>query len=301
MNAKLDPIDHGFRSLRMRANGIQMHCAQTGSGPPLVLLHGWPEFWLVWAPCMRRLGDRFQLTVPDLRGFGDTEKPASGLSRDAGAEVHAADVVALLDELGLERVGLVAHDVGAMVAQVLARQHPERFAGLFFFNCPYPGIGRRWAEAGHLIEIWYQSFHQMPWAAELVGSSRETCRLYFSHFLSHWARDPHAFDADLDAWVDNFMRPGNLQGGFNWYASVARARAAVIREEAPPMPKITVPTRVMWGRHDPILKAEWVDRLPDYFEDPEITIAEGAGHFVHYETPDAASAAIADFFGRLRW
>jgi pimeloyl-ACP methyl ester carboxylesterase len=299
VTAHLDPTRHGFESLRLPANGIMVHAARTGAGRPLVLLHGWPEFWLTWARCMARLRDRFELIAPDLRGFGDSEKPASGPSSEAGPDVHAADLLALLDELALERVGIVAHDVGAYVAQALARQHPERIAGLFFFNCPYPGIGRRWAEADHLIEIWYQSFHQRPWAAELVGSSRAACRTYIGHFLRHWAHDPHAFDADLEAWVDNFMRPGNLQGGFDWYSSVAAARAASIREETPPLPKIELPTRILWGRHDPILKAEWVDRLPEYFRDPEVTIAEDAGHFVHYETPDRASTAIAGFFDRV--
>ena len=170
MNPKLDPAHHGFESLRLPGSGIVLHCAATGRGRPLVLLHGWPEFWLTWAPCMRRLADRFRLLAPDLRGFGDSEKPTPGPARDVGPEAHAADLIALLDRLEIGRVGIVAHDVGAVVAQVLARQHPERIAGLFFFNCPYPGIGRRWAEAGHLIEIWYQSFHQMPWAAALVGA-----------------------------------------------------------------------------------------------------------------------------------
>ena len=301
MTAKLDPTSHGFESQRLPANGISIHLARAGRGRPLLLLHGWPEFWLTWAPCMRLLQDRFQLLAPDLRGFGASDKPASGPSRAAGPEVHAADMLALLDRLGLERVGLVAHDLGAYVAQALARAHPERIVGLFFFNCPYAGIGRRWAEAAHLIEIWYQSFHQMPWAAELVGSSRDACRIYIGHFLRHWARDPHAFDGDLEAWVDNFLRPGNLQGGFNWYSSVAEARAAVIREEVPPMPRITLPTRVLWGRHDPILKAAWADRLGEFFQDPEVTIAEDAGHFVHYETPDPAAAAIVAFFDGLGW
>ncbi len=301
VTAKLDPTTHGFDSLRLSANGIGIHLARAGSGRPLLLLHGWPEFWLTFAPCMRRLRDRFQLLAPDLRGFGASDKPASEPSHAAGPEVHARDVLALLDHLGIGRVGLVAHDIGAHVAQAIARAHPDRITGLFFFNCPYPGIGRRWAEAGHLIEIWYQSFHQLPFAAELVGSSRAACRIYIGHFLRHWAHDPKAFDADLETWVDNFLRPGNLQGGFDWYLSVAEARAAVIREEVPPLPKIKLPTRVMWGRHDPILKAAWVDRLPEFFRDPEITIAEDAGHFVHYETPDAAAAAIAAFFEEVTW
>jgi pimeloyl-ACP methyl ester carboxylesterase len=297
LDPKLDPRHHGFESFRVPANGIAVHGARTGRGAPLLLLHGWPEFWLTWAPCMRRLSGRFDLVAPDLRGFGATTKAASGPSRDAGPETHAADMIALLDALGIARTGVVAHDVGAYVAQTLARQYPERITGLFLFNCPYPGIGPRWAEADHLIEIWYQSFHQMPWAAGLIGSSRETCRTYIGHFLRHWAHDPHAFDDDLEVWVDNFMRPGNLQGGFDWYLSVAAARAAVISGQSPPLPKIELPTRIMWGRHDPILKVEWIDRLPEYFRDPEVTIADDAGHFVHYETPGAASAAIADFFG----
>ena len=83
---------------------------------------------------------------------------------------------------------LVSHDVGAYVAQAFARAHPNRLIGLFFFDCPYAGIGRRWAEPDHLKEIWYQTFNQQPWAAELVGSSRQACEVYFRHFLRHWAR-----------------------------------------------------------------------------------------------------------------
>src|SRR5262245_903805 len=84
MVPRIDPAHHGFESLRLPANGIVVHGAQVGHGRPLLLLHGWLEFWLAWAPCMRRLADRFRLLAPDLRGFGDTGKPASGPSRDAG-------------------------------------------------------------------------------------------------------------------------------------------------------------------------------------------------------------------------
>ncbi len=187
----------GFKSHYITANGIRIHYWREGRGPPLLLLHGWPEFCRTWRKCIPTLAAEFDVIAPDLRGFGDTEKPSHGPSADAGAEVHAADVLALMDGLGLERVGIVSHDVGAYAAQSIAHEHPDRLHGLFFFNCPYAGIGARWAAPEHLKEIWYQSFHQQPWAAALVGSSREACRLYIGHFLRHWAHDPHVFNEDL--------------------------------------------------------------------------------------------------------
>ncbi len=290
------------RHAHVAANGIRLHYARMTGGPvPLLLLHGWPEFWLTWEKVMKPLAaEGFDVIVPDLRGFGDSEKPDPGPSDRAGAEVHAADMLALLDALGLARAGVASHDVGAFAAQVMARKAPERLAGLFFFNCPYPGIGPRWAEAGHLKEIWYQSFHQMKFAAALVGSSRDACRIYFRHFLTHWAGgNPHAFDDVLEDFVDNFMKPGNLQGGFNWYISQNAARLAVIRGEAPKPPAITVPACVRWGDRDPLFPLRWTDRLGEYFADLDFQPFPGVGHFPHREDPPRAAAEIAGFFRRL--
>jgi len=295
-----DPRAHGFESHRLRTNGIELHYAATGAGPALVLLHGWPEFWLTWRKVMERLAGSFRLIAPDLRGFGDSEKPTRAPSTEAGPETHAADLLALLDALGERRVGLVGHDVGAYVAQSFARAHPERLTGLFFFNCPHPGIGRRWAEAEHLRETWYQYFHLLPWAADFVGRDRDSCAAYFRHFLRHWPKDEHAFDEIFETWIDNFMKPGNIQGGFNWYLSSARSRAAAIRGDAASLPPIDVPTRVLWGRHDPILKADWADNLGASFRRIELGFAEEAGHFVQWESPDEASRAIGDFFAARR-
>ena len=277
-------------------DGVQFHVAETGKGTPLILLHGWPEFWATWEPVMERLCDRFRLIAPDFRGFGESDNPHPEPSDQVGADVHVNDVLALMDELSLPTAGFVGHDIGAYVMQILARRHPERCTKLLFFNCPTHGVGKRWRAPDHINQIWYQTFHQMPYAAEIVGASRESCRAHIGHFLRHWSHKKDAFDKVLERWVDNFMRPGNLQGGFNFYRSQNAPRLAIMAGTAPKPEMIQVPTRVVWGRHDPILKAEWADVLPDAFDDVSVDFAEDCGHFVQYENPDRAAAEIAAFF-----
>ena len=100
----------------IRVGDAALHVATAGQGKPLLLLHGWPEFWLTWEPVMQRLADRYRLIAPDLRGFGDSDKPP-GLF---GADAHAADMLGVLDALGIEQAGIVGHDVGGAVMQPLA-------------------------------------------------------------------------------------------------------------------------------------------------------------------------------------
>lgn len=290
----------GVSHSTVNANGINIHVARAGNGPPLVLLHGWPEFWYVWHKMVPLLSDKFELIMPDLRGFGATDKPYGGWSDQNTAAVMAQDLAALADVLNLNQFGLISHDVGSSVAQAFARDHSDRLTGLFFFNCVHTGIGKRWCEPEHLGEIWYQSFQQKEWAAQLIGSSREAARLYFGNMMAHWSHDPHTFDAELDIWVDNFLTPGNLQGGFNWYASAHATRIAVMKGEAPKLAHIDTPTFVYWGRHDNVLKPEWADNLDETFSNLTVQIAEDAGHFVHYEVPDIAAQKVAMFFTNLK-
>jgi pimeloyl-ACP methyl ester carboxylesterase len=288
--------DQGLTHHRQKVGDIELHYARQGTGPVLVLLHGWPEFWRIWRRVIPPLAREFGVIAPDLRGFGESDKPPVPARDGYTLEHHVGDLLALADALGLARFGVVSHDVGAHVAQAFARAHPERLTGLFFFDCPYPGIGKRWADADLIPEIWYQSFNQQPWAASVVGATRDSCEAYLRHFLSHWAHDPNAFDDEIAAWVDNFLRPGNLQGGFNWYVVNHERRIAAIRDGAPSLPPIEVPTRVLWGERDPILRVAWADRLREYFSDCQFSCAPRAGHFVPWERPDLAVEAIVAFF-----
>jgi pimeloyl-ACP methyl ester carboxylesterase len=281
----------------VRTTDVEIRGLRAGRGFPLILLHGWPEYSAVWTKCMRRLAERFQVFAPDLRGFGQTRQLAEPRVLPK-PEVLAEDLRQLLGCLGLSRVGLVAHDVGAVAAQSFAQAHPSSLSGLFFFNCPYPGIGRRWGEPDHLKQVWYQYFQQTDLAWKLVGHSRDTCRIYLKHFLDHWAAKPGLFDSDLEMWVDTFMANGNVRRGFEWYIAVNDSRLRTMKDGAPRSPRIGIPAYFLWGRKDPVLKAEWTDRLEEYFSDCRVEIAEEAGHFVHYESPELAASRIHDFFSR---
>ena len=281
----------------IEVNGASLRVARAGHGAPLLLLHGWPEFSLAWAPVMDRLADRYTLLAPDLRGFGDSDKPDG----PCGPNEHATDMLALLDALDIPCAGIVGHDVGGPVMLTLARQAPSRCAGLFFFDFTYPGIGPRMGTPDRLAEIWYQSFHQTDMAAALVGATRESCHAYIGHFLRHWAHRRDAHDDVLEAYVDNFLKPGNLEGGFAHYRASNAGRLAMMRGDAPSLPPITVPTCVRWAEHDPLYPVAWTDRLGETFTNLDLAIFPGVGHFAHREDPDRASAEIDAFFARLGW
>lgn len=275
-----------MRHQALRVNGASLHIAELGEGAPLLLLHGWPEFWLTWEPVMLRLSKRYRLIAPDLRGFGDSDKPDGPF----GAADHAADMLALLDALGIRQAGIVGHDVGGAAMQPLARKAPERVAGLFFFDFVYPGIGPRMGAPD-----------QTDMAPALVGASRLTCETYISYFLRHWSYRKNAFDDVLPHFTENFLKPGNLAGGFAHYRATHGGRLAMMKGEAQALPRITAPTCVRWAEHDPLFPYAWTDRLGETFANLDLAPFPDVGHFPHREDPDRAAGEISGFFDRLSW
>jgi pimeloyl-ACP methyl ester carboxylesterase len=106
-------------------------------------------------------------------------------------------------------------------------------------------------------------------------------------------------DGVLEAWVDNFLKPGTLAGGFAYYQAAHAGRVAIMREQAPVLPPIGVPTCVRWAEHDALFPYAWTDRLGETFADLDLAMFEGVGHFPHREDPERAGAEIAGFFSRI--
>lgn len=290
------PWTHHFATV----GGVRLHYVRQGAGSPVILLHGWPGFWYEWAPVIPALAAHHDVIVPDLRGFAYSDKPDLAPEEGYNRQAVAEDIAGLAVHLGLARIAVVAHDIGATVAQPLARAHPDLVARLVLFDPPYPGIGRRWREPTHVREIWYQVFHTLPWAEELVGSSRAATTLYLRHFLVHWShRKDWVTDEELAHWVEAYSQPGALRGGFHYYR--ARERTRTTEGEIPPAQlAVPVPTLVLWGEGDPILPVAWVDRLPEYF--PQLTLRRvpGVGHFMMREAPEVVVREALDFLAPLR-
>lgn len=286
---------------RATVGGRGLHYVRQGAGFPLLLLHGWPGFWYEWAAVLPALAAHHDVVAPDLPGFAYSDErehlpPEEAYRRDRVAE----DVLGLADHLGWGRFAVLAHDIGATVAQPLARRHPARVARLILLDPPYPGIGRRWREPGHVREVWYQIFHTLPWAPEVVGATRAGLRTYLRHFLIHWsARRDWLTDEELEHYVEAYSQPGALRGGFGYYRAFERFRTA--QGDVPPEElAVPVPTLVLWGEEDPILPVAWADRLPEYFPQLSFQRVPGVGHFLMREDPERLTREVLLFLAPLR-
>jgi pimeloyl-ACP methyl ester carboxylesterase len=285
------PESDGLRHEYATVNGLRYHYVREGSGPPLLLVHGWPGFYYEWHLNIRPLSQHFEVVAPDMRGYAYTDAPDLKPEEGYTPAVFADDILALLNHLRWDKANIVTHDFGAVWVQQFARTHPDRLDRLIMFNPPYPGIGMRWMEVTHIPQIWYQMFHQLPWAEDLVGSSRKATELYIRHFLSHWSCDKDIWgDAEIAEFVEAFSRPGVLRGGFNCYRAAFRGGWQLQGD-----PKIYAPTLILWGDSDAVLPFPWSDKLPDFFPDLKFVKVEKAGHWLMREKPEILNQAIIDF------
>jgi pimeloyl-ACP methyl ester carboxylesterase/uncharacterized protein YciI len=271
-------------------NGVQMHHVRRGRGLPLLLLHGWPGTWRDWARVLPLL-EGCDAIVPDLRGFGDTVSPALPPETGHTPAVLADDLIRLLDRLQIERVTIAAHDIGATIAQHLARSMPDRVSALVLGNPAYPGIGARRFEPSAQKELWYQRFHDLPLAECLLDGKRDAVAAYLDYFHDHWAGRPGLLQAEeRGKLLDVYARPGAFTASIQYYRARTRVRLAEVN--APQLGPITTPTTVLWGEADPVFPPTWADRLSEFFPRSRLVQLPGVGHFVPLEAPEAFAQAI---------
>jgi pimeloyl-ACP methyl ester carboxylesterase len=280
-------------------DGFSLAFEVHGGGDPVLLLHGWPGDRRDHRELVARLAAQATVVVPDLRGFGASDKHPEPPEVAYSAAAQARSVAALLVELGLGPAVVGGYDIGSRVAQTLAREAPERVRALVLAP-PLPGAGQRILGPDQQREFWYQPFHRMPLSEALLDGDPDRVRTYLEHFWTHWSGPAYTPDpAELDRLAASYGAPGAFAASIAWYRSGAGTVAMSLAETEPaPEDRLATPTTVLWPEHDPLFPRAWADRLDAFFAAATLEPLDGVGHFSPLEAPDAWAAAIRAWLAR---
>lgn len=293
------PSGGGVERLEVAGDGVRLSCLRAGpiGGPPVVLLHGFPEgAALGWR---RQIGPLaaagLRVWAPDQRGYDGSDRPPR--IRDYHLDRLSADACAVLDaaarEAGRPRAHLVGHDWGGGVAWWTALRAPERLASLVILNCPHPLVMRRALMFGDLRQMgrsWYMAWFQIPWLPErlaLAGGAAAMAR-----GLRQSARPGVFGDAELAEYRQHWSQPGALRTMIHWYRALRFAPAV---PATAPDGRVRVPTRLIFGRQDAFLRHQLVPPSAALCERGELRWIEEATHWVQHEEPEQVNAWIAEW------
>ncbi|QSX01037.1 alpha/beta fold hydrolase [Haloterrigena alkaliphila] len=264
-----DALEHGLA----RVNGVKLHYVTAGEGPPLVLLHGWPQTWYEWREVIPDLAAEYTVIAPDLRGLGDSEAPLSGYDKDT----VATDVRELVHDLGFgdEPIALVGHDWGMPTAYAYAAQYRDEVDALCVLEAGLPGV--REDEKRHL---WHTRFHGVRDLPERLVAGRE--ELYLSWFYKEGAYDPSAIDEDArDEYVRCYSQAGGLRGGFEYYRAYDEDAENNGAHAADPL---EMPVLALGGAAS--FRTLPIEDMETVATDVEGEVVERAGHWIPEERPD---------------
>ncbi len=271
--------------------GVTLHAVRTGpaDGPPVVLLHGFPEFWYGWRHQLGPLAEAgFRVVAIDQRGYTTSSKPPH--VADYGLDHLAADIAAAITALGAERARVVGHDWGGVVAWWLAVRHPERVERLAILNAPHPPTMSRALRRNprQMLRSWYIFLLQIPGLPEWLHRRRNWAGLVAAMRSS--SRPGTFTPADFDRYRAAWSQPGAYHAMINWYRALFRAR--------PPLPAdvtVRVPTLVLWGAKDKFIGREIAEQSVAQCADGRLEFLEEATHWVQHEEPGRVNRRLIEF------
>ena len=275
-------------------DGFQLAYDRTGSGRAVVLLHGWPGDRADYRHVVPLLSTDADVIVPDLRGFGESDKPKKDPTTAYSAAAQARSILALIDELHVTDPVIAGYDIGSRVTQTIAKEAPERIRAIVI-SPPVPGAGRRVLDPAAQREFWYQHFHHLDLATELIDGNTNAVRAYLKHFWSHWSGpDYKQPEADLDRLTKIYSQPGAFEASIAWYRAGSGTVARSLSEQTPERhERVRTETQILWPEHD-LFPQAWSDRVDEFFSRARVKPLKGVGHFVPLEAPQAFASAVKD-------
>ena len=279
MTVTIDGVTHH----RTCVNGVELHWVEQGSGPLVVLLHGFPEFWWSWRHQIAPLSRDFRVVAVDMRDFNESEKPATGYD----TATLAIDVRDFIDHLGGPAY-VAGHDWGGIVAYQLATDWPDRVKRLAILNAPHPDawIAGWLTHAEQQRKSWYVFFNLLPEFPE------ENYRAQFRNGTIRLARvmSPE----DVAVYREVFNIPGAATAAVNYYRELVK-EIPTRRQVTPD--RITCPVRVLWGRRDVALDPIVNDIASQWVDEMEVFYFPKAWHWLASEKPRAVTRHLRQFFG----
>ena len=261
----------------------------------VVLLHGWPGDSSDYREVLPLLDPSVRVVVPDLRGFGDSDRPPLDPDTNYGATAQARSVAGLIEELNLDSPVVAAYDIGSRIAQTLVADRPD-LVGALALSPPLPGLGRRILDPDVVPERWYVFFHRSPVSPLLIDGRPEAVRAYLEYLWTRWSGPNFTVNTpEFDELVARYSRPGAFTTSIQWYRAGAELMANSLSEQPPaPAERISTPTKVLWPEFDPVFRRDWADRLNQFFSDVTLHEADGVGHFTPLEAPQSFANLITE-------
>lgn len=277
------PFPASFKTRTITTNGAKIYVRVGGHGPAVVLLHGYGETGDMWAPLAAKLAATHTVVVPDLRGMGLSDHPATGYDE----KNEARDIAGVLDTLQIGKVDVVAHDIGNMVAYAFAAEQPERVSKLVLMDAPIPGVGP-WEEILKNPLLWHFRFGGPD--MERLVKGRE--RIYLDRFWNDFSANPKNFDeASRRHYAKFYALPSAMHSGFEQFHAFdqdAIDNKAFLAKGPLPMPVLAIGGEKSFGT-----MMETVAR--GAAGNVQGVVIPGAGHWLMEEQPKATVAAIVQF------
>jgi epoxide hydrolase 4 len=282
-----DQLEHLF----VETNSVRLHVVVAGdpSGNPVLLLHGFPEFWYGWRHQIPALGEAgFRVIVPDQRGYNLSDCPRG--TQAYRMDELGKDIIGLLDHWGYEKVDLVGHDWGAAVAWWLAINFPERIKRLGILNVPHPSVMLETLRKSprQMLKSWYILFFQISgladWLMRLNNFSGTVNLLRSSGKRTTFTTE------ELSEYRQAWSNSGGLTGMINWYRALVRY--------PPPTPadiRVHVPTLVLWGKRDVALSHEMAEKSIHLCDDRRLVFFDDATHWVQHDAAQAVNRELVAF------
>ncbi len=284
------PLIEGVDHRTVRARGLDFHVAEAGVGDDVVLcLHGWPQHWYEWRHLMPALAGDHRVLALDLRGFGWSDAPRSGYEK----ENMATDVLAVLDELGLQQVKLVGHDWGGWIGFLLCLREPERIERFLALNIVPPWVSLR-NTIGHAWRFWYQQLVLAPG----IGYGLHRRGDFVRRVLVGGSERKDVWDEEtLRVFAANLAEPARARAAvqmyrvFNWRETLPIVRGRYADQ------RLSVPTLLVFGVDDFVLRPEMLAGYERHADGMRVELVEGCGHFIADERPDLVTEKARAFFG----